>query len=112
MQTAVSDLEVVARAVKGKLYTIKYYSRASSSSSAPPSFLLVATSRPETVFGDVAVAVHPADRSKVRDRDHRAALLPVMSMAQLRSCAGALDRTACRSSPHKQVLFTASWFVC
>jgi len=75
MQTAVSDLEVVAKAVKGKMYTIKYYlhddssslasSSSSSSSSSPPPFLLVATTRPETIFGDCAVAVNPSDASKV-----------------------------------------------
>jgi valyl-tRNA synthetase len=72
MRTAVSDLEVVSRSVKGKMYTIKYHlhishplsSSSSSSSSAPPLFLLVATTRPETIFGDVAVAVNPLDCSK------------------------------------------------
>jgi valyl-tRNA synthetase len=64
MQTAVSDLEVVARAVKGKMYTVKYY--LSDSAAALPSapFLLVATTRPETIFGDCAVAINPSDSTK------------------------------------------------
>ncbi|MGH9487795.1 MAG: valine--tRNA ligase [Terriglobales bacterium] len=55
-QTAVSDLEVVHEAVQGKLYRVRYPLVAS-----PGQFLEVATTRPETILADVAVAVHPAD---------------------------------------------------
>jgi valyl-tRNA synthetase len=54
-QTAISDLEVIHEEQQGKLYTIPYPIVGSSES------LLVATTRPETMFGDVAVAVHPDD---------------------------------------------------
>ncbi len=54
-QTAISDLEVVHEEQQGKLYTIPYGIVGSNES------LLVATTRPETMFGDVAVAVHPLD---------------------------------------------------
>jgi valyl-tRNA synthetase len=54
--TAVSDLEVIADEEKGHLWHIRY-SLADGSG-----FLVVATTRPETLFGDVAVAVHPQDQ--------------------------------------------------
>jgi valyl-tRNA synthetase len=54
-QTAISDLEVIHEEQQGKLYTIPYGIVGSTES------LLVATTRPETMFGDVAIAVHPID---------------------------------------------------
>ncbi|MGQ9819565.1 MAG: valine--tRNA ligase [Candidatus Kapaibacteriales bacterium] len=54
-QTALSDEEVEFREVKEFLYTLRYYFVDSEE------FLLVATVRPETIFGDVAVAVNPYD---------------------------------------------------
>ena len=53
--TALSDDEVEHEAEPGKLYHIRYpYSDGSG-------YLIVATTRPETMFGDTAVAVHPDD---------------------------------------------------
>ncbi|WP_312640977.1 valine--tRNA ligase [Candidatus Nitrospira allomarina] len=54
--TALSDIEVEHEPIKGKLYYIQYYL-----SDDPTQFLMVATTRPETVLGDTAVAVHPED---------------------------------------------------
>ena len=54
-QTAISDLEVVHEEQQGKLYTIPYPIVGSDE------FLLVATTRPETMFGDTAIAVHADD---------------------------------------------------
>jgi len=53
--TAVSDLEVDIEEEDGKLWELRYPSEDGTSS------LTVATTRPETMFGDVAVAVHPDD---------------------------------------------------
>ncbi len=53
--TAVSDLEVIHQEEPGYLWTIRYPLLNSNN------FLLVATTRPETLLGDVAVAVHPDD---------------------------------------------------
>ncbi len=53
--TALSDDEVEHVAVEGKLYQIKYPAKDNSFS------LTVATTRPETMFGDTAVAVNPED---------------------------------------------------
>ncbi|HDZ4936498.1 TPA: valine--tRNA ligase [Campylobacter jejuni] len=52
---ALSDIEVEYKENKGKLYYIKYFLKDSDE------FLIVATTRPETFFGDTAVMVHPDD---------------------------------------------------
>lgn len=53
--TAVSDLEVINQEEQGSLWTIRYPLANNDT------FLSVATTRPETLLGDVAVAVHPED---------------------------------------------------
>src|ERR1043165_8514212 len=55
LQTAVSDLEVESIEIKGHLWHIKYPIEDSDQ------FITVATTRPETMLGDTAVAVHPDD---------------------------------------------------
>lgn len=55
MQTAISDLEVVAQDMKGHLWYIAYPVVGQNET------ITVATTRPETLFGDTAVAVHPDD---------------------------------------------------
>jgi len=70
-RTALSDLEVKAELVQGKLSYIRYPIRGSSD------FITVATTRPETMLGDTAVAVNPND-----DRYHHLAgqtlILPLL----------------------------------
>ena len=56
LQTAISDEEVNTTEVTGKLYWIKYYSESNSND-----YILIATSRPETLFGDVAIGYYPDD---------------------------------------------------
>lgn len=53
--TAISDLEVISNEEEGKLWHIRY------PLANAPGHITVATTRPETLLGDVAVAVHPAD---------------------------------------------------
>jgi valyl-tRNA synthetase len=55
-QTAISDLEVAHEEQQGKLWEIRY-----PVVGADGEFVTVATTRPETMLGDVAVAVHPLD---------------------------------------------------
>ncbi len=55
LQTAISDIEVENLPLKGAMYYFRYPIEGSSES------IVIATSRPETVFGDTAVAVHPED---------------------------------------------------
>jgi len=56
LMTAVSDLEVESIEVKGKLWHLRY-----PVEGADGVFITVATTRPETMLGDTAVAVHPDD---------------------------------------------------
>ena len=55
-QTAISDLEVEQREIKGHLWHFKYPIEGS-----PDEFIVVATTRPETMLGDTGIAVHPSD---------------------------------------------------
>ena len=55
LQTALSDLEVENKEIKSKLYFIKYNIDNSSDQ------LIVATTRPETLFGDTAICINPED---------------------------------------------------
>jgi valyl-tRNA synthetase len=58
--TAVSDLEVESAEEDGRLWHIRY-PLADSGSARGDGYVVVATTRPETMLGDVAVAVHPDD---------------------------------------------------
>jgi valyl-tRNA synthetase len=55
-QTAIADEEVEFKEVQGHLYTLRYYYEEDKNK-----YLLLSTVRPETIFGDVAVAVNPND---------------------------------------------------
>jgi valyl-tRNA synthetase len=59
-QTAISDLEVVHVEQKGHLWEIRYPAIGDDGKDSGE-FLTVATTRPETMLGDVAVAIHPED---------------------------------------------------
>ncbi len=54
-QTALSDEEVDFKEIKEELYTLRYFIEGSSD------YICCATVRPETIFGDIAVAVNPND---------------------------------------------------
>src|SRR5437773_1126734 len=56
-QTAVSDEEVVSKPQKGQLYFVRY-----EIVEEPGRFLEVATTRPETIIADTAMAFHPGDK--------------------------------------------------
>jgi valyl-tRNA synthetase len=56
-QTALSDEEVISKPQKGSLYFVRY-----EIVDEPGRFLEVATTRPETIMADTAVAVHPKDK--------------------------------------------------
>ncbi len=55
-QTVLSDIEVSYKETNSKFYYIRYFIEGKGD------FITVATVRPETIFGDVAIAVHPKDR--------------------------------------------------
>ena len=70
-RTALSDLEVVHKEIAGKLYFIRDPLKDEEGS------ITVATTRPETMLGDTAVAVHPADERYAR-LIGRTAVLPIL----------------------------------
>ena len=65
LKTAISDLEVDQREVNSKLYYIKYPIDGTNE------FITIATTRPETMLGDTAVAVNPKDKrfKKYKNKD-------------------------------------------
>jgi valyl-tRNA synthetase len=70
LQTAISDLEVVNQDEQGKLWSIRYPRTDGQGD------LVVATTRPETLLGDVCVAVHPDD-DRYRDLVGQTVELPL-----------------------------------
>ena len=72
LRTAISDLEVEQVETKGKLYHFKYPIEGEEGR-----FIVVATTRPETMLGDTGVAVHPEDE-RYKDLVGRHAILPIV----------------------------------
>jgi valyl-tRNA synthetase len=70
--TAISDLEVQQVEVKGHLWYIKYPIEGLENT-----YIIVATTRPETMLGDVAVAVHPEDE-RYKNLLGKNAILPLV----------------------------------
>ena len=70
LQTAVSDLEVIQKEINGKLYYIKYGIKDSDQT------VTIATTRPETLFGDTALAVNPKDK-RYKNIIGKTAIIPV-----------------------------------
>ncbi len=61
-RTSVSDLEVIPKETQGSLWTMRYHLIDEASGSVDPDhWISVATTRPETLLGDTAVAVNPDD---------------------------------------------------
>ena len=71
LKTAISDLEVQQVETKGRLWHIKYPIENSDE------FIIVATTRPETMLGDVAVAVHPHNE-RLKHLIGKTAILPLV----------------------------------
>ena len=72
LETAISDLEVVQTETKGNLWYFRYPIEGKRSQ-----FVTVATTRPETMLGDTAVAVHPND-DRYKDLVGKYCLLPLV----------------------------------
>ncbi len=70
-QTALSNEEVIYKDVKGAFYHLKYYI------DGVDDYLDVATTRPETLFGDTAVAVNPDDK-RYKKYIGKYAILPIV----------------------------------
>jgi valyl-tRNA synthetase len=72
LQTAISDLEVQQQEVNGSLWYFKYPVEGFENKT-----IIVATTRPETLLGDTAVAVHPDDE-RYRDLIGKFCILPLV----------------------------------
>lgn len=72
LQTSVSDIETERRTVRGKLYHIRY------PFAHGPGEVVIATTRPETMLADVAVAVHPSD-ARYKGKIGQTLILPLMN---------------------------------
>ena len=72
LHTAISDLEVEQREITGKLWYFKY-----PVEDRDGEFVTIATTRPETMLGDVAVAVHPDD-DRYRHLVGKTCILPIV----------------------------------
>src|ERR1700689_1834095 len=76
--TAISDLEVQQIEVKGSLWYLRYPIEGKTfSPDDNSSFIVVATTRPETMLGDTVVAVHPDDE-RYRDLVGKHVILPLV----------------------------------
>ncbi|BBK43779.1 valine--tRNA ligase [Allostella vacuolata] len=75
LHTAISDLEVEQREVKGHLWHFRY-----PVEGLADTYITVATTRPETMLGDTGVAVHPED-ARFRDLVGRNVILPLVGRA-------------------------------
>ena len=73
LETAVSDLEVVQKETVGKMYYYKYPLEEN-----PNEFIHIATTRPETMFGDTAVAVSK-DNPKLKHLIGKNCILPIVN---------------------------------
>lgn len=71
-QTALADIEVEQKEEKAKLYFIKYPLKDSSAE-----YIVVATTRPETMLGDTAIAVNPKDQ-RYKKYIGKIAILPLL----------------------------------
>ncbi len=92
-QTALSDEESQHKDVEGMLYYIKYpikdvgglagsrvrgLKHANTQTRKPANYVVVATTRPETMLGDVAVAVNPKDK-RYKELKNKRLLLPILN---------------------------------
>ena len=72
LQTAISDLEVIQHEVQSQLYYINY------SIVGSKELITIATTRPETMMGDTAIAVNPKDK-RFKELVGRFAIIPVVN---------------------------------
>lgn len=74
-RTTISDLENIHSDQTGTLWTVRYHLVAPDGTPEPDGWISVATTRPETILGDTAVAVHPDDE-RYRKLVGREVILP------------------------------------
>ena len=89
-RTTISDLENIHRDQTGTLWTIRYHLAGLDGAAIADQWIAVATTRPETLLGDVAVAVHPDD-DRYRALVGREAILPFLGRRLPIIADGAVD---------------------
>ncbi|CAM3914674.1 valine--tRNA ligase [Rahnella bruchi] len=77
LRTAISDLEVENRESKGSMWHLRYPLADGAKTAEGKDYLVVATTRPETVIGDTGVAVNPED-PRYRDLIGKEIILPLV----------------------------------
>ncbi|MBU3830926.1 MAG: valine--tRNA ligase, partial [Candidatus Ureaplasma intestinipullorum] len=65
LQTAISNIEVIHKETKSKMYYFKYFTEDKKD------FVVVATTRPETMFGDVCLVANPKDKRYLKYADKK-----------------------------------------
>ena len=78
LHTAISDLEVENKEVKGKMWHLRYPLADGVKTADGKDYLVVATTRPETVLGDTGVAVNPED-PRYKDLIGKEIILPLVN---------------------------------
>ncbi|KAB8306741.1 valine--tRNA ligase [Erwinia endophytica] len=78
LRTAISDLEVENRESKGSMWHIRYPLADGATTADGKDYLVVATTRPETLLGDTGVAVNPAD-PRYKDLIGKFVVLPLVN---------------------------------
>ncbi|EQA5334534.1 TPA: valine--tRNA ligase [Proteus mirabilis] len=78
LHTAISDLEVENREVKGSMWHLRYPLADGVKTAEGKDYLIVATTRPETLLGDTGVAVNPED-PRYNDLIGKEVILPLMN---------------------------------
>ncbi|HFR4112925.1 TPA: valine--tRNA ligase [Yersinia enterocolitica] len=77
LRTAISDLEVENRESKGSMWHLRYPLADGAKTADGKDYLVVATTRPETVLGDTGVAVNPED-PRYKDLISKEVILPLV----------------------------------
>ena len=77
LHTAISDLEVEQKEIKGNLWHFRYPIENTGAEGESDRFIVVATTRPETMLGDTGVAVHPEDE-RYKDLIGKHVVLPLV----------------------------------
>ncbi|WP_340621721.1 valine--tRNA ligase [Xenorhabdus siamensis] len=78
LRTAISDLEVENREVKGSMWHLRYPLADGAKTAEGKDYLIVATTRPETMLGDTGVAVNPED-PRYNDLIGKEIILPLVN---------------------------------
>jgi valyl-tRNA synthetase len=105
LQTAVADDEIVVKEVRGHFYYLRY--PVIDPKPGEPTHVVVATTRPETMLGDTAVACHPeparALEKAIRAAEEKLAKAPAKEQAEAKK---ELERLTARRESHLPLLET------